>query len=179
MLADADVVSRTKLATTLELDPRVLGGLLSALVKAELLIEVPAKGLAKIAVSKPRKYLFMSPAIRATFQQIAGLVETEETRKGRLLEDLVGLYMYREFVTRQLGYLAYNPGEGHADFTLQTNMGTQIPIEVGMGRKTARQVLTTMKEMRSTYGIVISATHLAVNPTENILFLPLPIFYLM
>jgi len=179
MLADGDTLSRKSLSSALGIDVRVLGELLDALVKTELLIGVPARGSTTIAVTKPRKYLFMSPAIRATFHQIAGVSATDQARKGELLEDLVGLYMYREFVTKRLASFTYNAGEGHADFILQTTAGARIPIEVGLGKKTVRQVVTTMKEVKSTYGIVISSTSLGVSASNNILFLPLSIFYLM
>ncbi|MBL8160113.1 ATP-binding protein [Candidatus Saccharibacteria bacterium] len=183
MLADGDVISRSKLAAALSQygikDPRLVGQLLDALVRTELLIEVPSRGTVTIAVSKPKKYLFMSPAIRATFHQIAGLAATDETRKGRLLEDLVGLYMYREFTTRRLADFTYNAGEGHADFMLQTKAGARIAIEVGLGRKTSKQVANTMRDVKCDYGIVLSATSLRVDKTSNILFLPLSIFYMV
>jgi predicted AAA+ superfamily ATPase len=180
LLADGgDVLSRKNLGSALGLDARVLGSLLDALVKTELLIEVPARGSSTVAVSKPRKYLFMSPAIRATFNQIAGVQSTDETRKGFLLEDLVGLFMYREFVTKRIASFTYNAGEAHADIMLQTAAGNRIPIEVGLGRKNSKQVLNTMKEVSSTYGIVLSATPLTVDKGSNILYLPLSTFYFM
>jgi predicted AAA+ superfamily ATPase len=179
ILADADVISRDKLASRFKIDSRVLGSLLDALVQTELLIEVPARGSQKVALNKPKKYLFMSPAIRASFYQIAGMQATDETRKGRLLEDLVGLYMHREYVTKNLAHFTYNAGNGHSDFTLLTKAGARIPIEVGLGKKDARQVSTTMAEFESTYGIVLSATSLGVDKTRNILYLPTSIFYLM
>lgn len=181
-LADGDVMSREKLAKNLRMftkDERVIGKLLDALVRTELLIEVPARGSVTVATSKPRKYLFMSPAIRAALQQIAGSVATQETRKGRLLEDLIGLYMHREFVTKRSARFTYNAGQGHSDFTLLTADGRCIPIEVGLGEKTAGQVVATMKEVNCSYGVVISATPLSIDKTNNVLFLPLSIFYVM
>lgn len=182
ILAEADVMSRKslrkKLVTFIK-DERLVGKILDALVKTELLIEVPARGSTAKAVSRPKKYLFMSPAIRAAHQQIAGSIATDETRKGRLLEDLVGLYMHREFVTKHVARLTYNEGEGRADFTLLTAGGRCIPIEVGLGEKTGRQILVSMKDVSCTYGIVISRTKLSVDAKSNILFLPLSIFYLM
>ncbi len=179
MLADADVISRKKLGDTLDTDPRSIGSLQRALVQTEMLIEVPAKGSARVAISQPRKYLFMSPAIRNTYYYIAGIEATENTRKGRLLEDLVGLYMYREFVQKRLADLTYNLGSGQSDFTLQTRKGTCMAIEVGLGSKTGRQVKATMQESRCDYGVVISATSFGVDKANNILFLPLSIFYFM
>lgn len=183
LLADSDVRSRDKLAqelnTIVKLDQRVVGALLDALVQTELLIEVPARGSVSVAVTKPKKYLFMSPAIRTAFYQIAGHAATDETRKGRLLEDLVGLYMYREFVTKKLAHFTYNAGKGQSDFMLQNKSGSRIPMEVGLGKKDTRQVLATMKEVKCAYGIVLSSSPLAVDKVNNILYLPLHIFYLM
>lgn len=181
-LADADVISRKSLQKKLNgliKDERLVGKILDALVKTELLIEIPARGSMAKAVSRPKKYLFMSPAIRAAHQQIAGSIATDETRKGRLLEDLVGLYMHREFVTKHAAHFTYNEGEGRADFTLLTAGGKCIPIEVGLGEKTGRQILTSMKDTNCTYGIVVSGTRLSADTRSNILFLPLSIFYLM
>jgi hypothetical protein len=87
--------------------------------------------------------------------------------------------MHREFVTKNLAHFCYNAGIGHSDFTLMTKAGVRIPIEVGLGRKDARQVLTTMADMESTYGVVLSAHSLAVDIKNNILYLPNSIFYLM
>ena len=180
MLAEGgDVISRKSLSSALGIDARIVGNLLDALVKTELLIEVPARGATSVAVSKPRKYLFMSPAIRAAFHQIAGVPATDERRKGFLLEDLVGLYMHREFVTKRLADFTYNAGTGHADFMLQTAAGKRIPIEVGVGQKGATQVEKTMAEVSSNYGIVLSSTQLGVDRVRNILYLPLSIFYFM
>jgi uncharacterized protein len=179
LLADADVVSRANLATALGLDSRVVGSLLEALVKTEMLIEVPARGSVSTAVSRPKKYLFMSPAIRATLHQIAGVAATDATRKGKLLEDLVGLYFYREFVIKRLADFTHNYGEGHADFMLQTASGMRIPVEVGMGNKGSRQVVTTMKDVQCSYGVVISSSELGIDNANNILYIPLSLFYLM
>ncbi|EDK72723.1 N-6 DNA methylase [candidate division TM7 genomosp. GTL1] len=64
-------------------------------------------------------------------------------------------------------------------FTLLTADGRCIPIEVGLGEKTGRQVLISMKDLNCTYSIVISGTKLNADTKSNILFLPLSIFYLM
>ncbi|EDK72266.1 hypothetical protein TM7_0618 [candidate division TM7 genomosp. GTL1] len=87
--------------------------------------------------------------------------------------------MHREFVTKHSAHFTYNEGEGRADFTLLTADGRCIPIEVGLGEKTGRQVLISMKDLNCTYSIVISGTKLNADTKSNILFLPLSIFYLM
>ena len=121
----------------------------------------------------------MSPAIRMSFFRITSNPQTFQTRKGKLLEDLVGAHLYREFVSRGTGTVRYDAMQGGADFVLQIENKRQIAIEVGLGTKDKKQLIQTMKKIPCEYGIAISTNTLAWNNELRILDLPLDYFLMI
>ncbi|MBI5230450.1 MAG: ATP-binding protein [Candidatus Magasanikbacteria bacterium] len=119
ILAENDTTSIYQLERVLGISRLTIQNVLGALEKTELLIRVPAHGSNMTVAKQPAKYLFMSPAIRMSFFRITGNIQTYQTRKGKLLEDLVGAHLYREFVSRGVGTLRYDATQGGADFILQ------------------------------------------------------------
>ena len=115
----------------------------------------------------------MSPAIRSTFLNVAGIESTLLVRQGRLLEDVMGEYFYREFVSQGIGMLSYDSTQNAADFILQILNKNQIAIEIGIGKKTFKQVMSTMKRIKCNYGIVIHNGKLSIDEELNIVKVPL------
>ena len=179
ILAENDTTSIYQLERILGISRLTIQNVLEALEKAELLIRVPAHGSNMTAAKQPAKFLFMSPAIRMSFFRITGNTQTFQTRKGKLLEDLVGAHLYREFVSRGAGTVRYDAMQGGADFILQIENKRQIAIEVGLGAKDKKQLIQTMKKMPCEYGINISANPLAWDSEHHILDLPMDYFLMM
>ncbi|PIQ68793.1 MAG: hypothetical protein COV91_02205, partial [Candidatus Taylorbacteria bacterium CG11_big_fil_rev_8_21_14_0_20_46_11] len=98
LLAESDVVSIQKLATTLEASVNTVSNILEVLEQAELLIRVMPYGLNSKKVRKPSRYQFMSSAMRSAFLSVAGNEQIFASQKGRLMEDIVAMTLYREFV---------------------------------------------------------------------------------
>lgn len=179
ILAENDTTSIYQLERALGISRLTIQNVLEALEKTELLIRVPAHGSNMTVAKQPAKYLFMSPAIRMSFFRITGNIQTYQTRKGKLLEDLVGAHLYREFVSRGAGTVRYDATQGGADFILQIENKRQIAIEVGLGAKDNKQLLQTMKKTPCEYGITISANTLAWNNKLRVLALPMDYFLMM
>lgn len=180
LLADSnDVLSFSTIADTIGLLRPTLNDIFDALEKTELLIRAYPHGSNKGRVTKPSKFVFMSPAIRQALTVIAGKKSTNDTQRGHLLEDIVGLHVYREFVTQHKGSLTYDAAESGADFILELHNLRQIVIEVGMNKKDSKQVQKTMHKIKSAYGVVISQQELNIDSDKNVLFLPLKTFLLM
>lgn len=177
ILADSEDIGINKLANAIDIDYRVTASILDILEKAELLIRVQPHGSGFGKVRKPSKYLFMSPAIRSSLFDIAGIRATQETRRGKLLEDVVAGYFYREFVAPGQGSLSYDSSKGGADFVLQIGNRLQIAVEVSIGEKGIKQLLNTMHKIKCNYGIVFSNDPLAYH--DNILKVPLDYFFLL
>lgn len=179
ILAENDTTSLYQLERVLGISRLTIQNVLEALEKTELLIRIPAHGSNMTVAKQPAKYLFMSPAIRMSFFRITGNVHTFQTRKGKLLEDLVGAHLYREFVSRGIGTVRYDAMQGGADFIIQIENKRQIAIEVGIGEKEKKQLIQTMGKTGCDYGITISSNTLAWDNNLRILDLPLDYFLMI
>lgn len=179
ILAENDTTSIYQLERVLGISRLTIQNVLEALEKTELLIRVPAHGSNMTVAKQPAKYLFMSPAIRMSFFRITGNIQMFQARKGKLLEDIVGAHLYREFISRGAGTLRYDATQGGADFILQIENKRQIAIEVGLGAKDKKQLIQTMKKTSCEYGITISANALAWDNELRIIDLPMDYFLMI
>lgn len=175
ILAESDAISNHKLNELLHVTTITIANILDVLVQAELLIKIPAQGSQAAAAKKPAKYLFMSSVIRAAFYNIAGSTDTTQTREGRLLEDIVGLHLYRKFGADSV---TYDSSLGGADFIVKNGV-SQIAMEIGRGGKTNRQVLSTMKRIKCKYGVTVSSGELAISDNNEVVKVPWDFFALM
>ena len=178
-----DVVALPKLSQTLAISRPQLLQILSALVKAELLVKIPAHGRGPLSASRrPAKYIFTSAAVRAAYCDLAGDSNTELRRRGQLLEDVAGLHYYREFIATGKGTLSYSyhkGGERQCDFVLQIGNQKSIAIEFGLGEKTTEQVAVVMQKINCQYGLVFSQNKLSLNQARDTVMVPLDYFFLL
>lgn len=180
LLAESDVVSIQKLATTLGTSVNTITNILEVLEQAELLIRIMPYGSNSKKVRKPSRYQFMSSAMRSTFLSVAGNEQIFSGQKGRLMEDIVAMTLYREFVANSRGALNYDSSKAGADFILTIAGENIIPIEVGVGDKSGTQVNNTMKKIGSAkYGIVVCKNSLTLLDDTNIVKVPLDYFLLI
>lgn len=180
LLAESDMVSLQKLSTTLETSVNTVSNILEVLEQAELLIRVMPYGSNTKKVRKPSKYHFMSSAMRSAFLSVAGNEQIFAGQRGRLMEDIVAMTLYREFVASSRGSLNYDSVKSGADFILTIAEKNIIPVEVGMGEKTGTQVRNTMKKIGSAkYGVVICRNALALLEDANVVKVPLDFFLLI
>ena len=152
-----------------------LSDLFNSFEKAELLIRVYPYGSVYKTVRKPSKYHFMSSAIRHTLLRVA---ETGafEINKGRYLEDVVVLTLYREFSRKFASPIFYDSAKGGADFILKLS-DKKIAIEIGYGNKGVKQAQATLEKIRGDYGLVISDSDLSLE--GEIVKVPLKYFLLI
>ena len=180
LLAESDVVSIQKLATTLETSVNTISNILEVLEQAELLIRVMPYGSNSKKVRKPSRYQFMSSAMRSAFLSVAGNEQIFASQKGRLMEDIVAMTLYSEFVANSRGALNYDSAKAGADFILTIGGKNIIPIEVGVGEKLGTQVRSTMKKVGlAKYGIVICRNSLTLLEDANVVKVPLDYFLLI
>ena len=126
---------------------------------------------------KPSKFLFSSPAFRAMYYKMIGNIISPENAKGKLLEDLVAMYLHRILDKNPGKSLTYDAAQGGADFIL--GMGNQrIIIEVGAGKKDYRQVIQTAKKIDPAYSLIISDDSLSYSKEFNAIKVPLRLFLL-
>src|SRR3989344_4821951 len=180
LLAESDMVSVQKLAKTLGTSINTVSSILEVLEQAELLIRIMPFGSNAKKVRKPSRYHFMSSAMRSAFLSVAGNEQIFAGQKGHLMEDIVAMTLYREFVANSRGALNYDSAKAGADFILTIGGKNIIPIEVGIGEKLGTQVRKTMKKVRSVkYGVVICNNSLALLEDANVVKVPLDYFLLV
>ncbi|KKP68471.1 MAG: hypothetical protein UR66_C0005G0018 [Candidatus Moranbacteria bacterium GW2011_GWE1_35_17] len=178
-IAENDTTSLVTLANKFDMNRLTIANIFDVLEKAELMVKIPPHGSNMTIANKPNKYLFMSPAIRMSFFYFTGNEGTYLTRQGKLLEDSVGAHLYREFILRGDGVIRYDSAQGGADFILQIGNNKKIIVEVGMGAKDKKQVVSTMRKIKSDYGIVFSSGTLNIDRENNIVNIPLDYYFLM
>ena len=181
LLADADTISVNDVANTLNTSNATIASILDGLCKAELLVRVIPYGSNFTAARKNNKYLFTSSVIRASLNYLNGSPFGDEEKEGRVLEDIVGLYLYKRNGVLNLGNIFYDSAEGGADFIVKAGMGNEsVVIETGRGRKTARQVDTTYDRVPSSkYGITICNTdNIQLASNGQSVFIPWRVFAL-
>lgn len=73
----------------------------------------------------------------------------------------------------------FDSRKGGVDFILQTYLGDIIPIEVGYGKKSKKQIKSAVNQYNSNYGIIISNTTKNIKKEDNIIYIPLETFSLI
>ncbi|MBU0722511.1 AAA family ATPase [Patescibacteria group bacterium] len=178
-IAENDVTSLSTLADKFNINRLTIANIFDVLEKAELLVKIPPHGSNMTIANKPNKYLFMSPAIRMSFFYFTGNENTYLTRQGKLLEDSIGAHLYREFILRSDGIIRYDSAQAGADFILQIGNTKKIVVEVGLGSKDKKQVINTMRKIKSDYGIIFSNSERKFDKETNIVSIPLDYYFLM
>jgi predicted AAA+ superfamily ATPase len=179
-IAGADIVSVPKLSAIIDLDPKTVIQALDSFEKTEVLLRVYPYGAHYSQVKKPSKYLFTSSAYRAMYYNLVGSVEHYDQYKGKLLEDVCGMSLFRLFANTIGVSITYDSAEGGADFIFSTSpQKGKIVLEVGSGRKGFEQVVSTLKKVEGKYGVVISQTELFLQREENCISVPLAYFLLI
>lgn len=180
-VADMDILNFTTLAEKFGISRPKIAEIFSALEQAEVLHRIyPHGSHFKQVTQKPSKYLFSSPAFRAMYYKTIGNIISEQNARGKLLEDLVGMYLYRLCDKKPFFSLTYDSAKGGADFILNAGEN-KIVIEVGVNKKEYKQVTQTIEKVKAVYGLIISegAENLEYNQEANALKIPLKYFLLM
>ena len=179
-IADMDVLNFSTLAEKFGISRPKVAEIFSALEQAEVLHRIyPVGSHFKQVTQKPSKYLFSSPAFRAMYYKTIGNTITEQNARGKLLEDLVGMYLYRLFDKKPTFSLSYDSAKGGDDFIVGIGE-KRIVIEVGINKTEYKQVSKTAKKINSAYNIIVSekAGELEYNQEENAVKIPLKYFLL-
>jgi len=180
-VADMDVLNFTTLSKKFGISRPKIIEIFSMLERAEVLQRIyPYGSHFKQVTQKPSKYLFSSPAFRAMYYKLISNIISKENARGKLLEDLVGMYLYRFCDKNSVLSLTYDSAKGGADFIFSNGIN-KIVIEVGSNKKEYRQVIQTANKAKALYGIVISeqSKKIEYNQKENALKIPLHYFILI
>jgi predicted AAA+ superfamily ATPase len=185
LLASSVEISINSMCATLQLNQRTATAVLSALEKTEIITAIPPKGAHNGNIKKSAKYLFTSPAMRAALCNFGGIITPDNNAvlKGKLLEDIVGMYLKRLFLDAPLtrAIVEYDTAKGGADFIISPDgqKSTSIAIEVGANKTTSRQAIQTLQDVGGRYGMVVTGGELDVDEANNVLRVPFEFFFLI
>jgi predicted AAA+ superfamily ATPase len=179
ILAGSDTQSLQSLASELkDIDVKTLSGILKTLEDAELLIRIyPFSSSSPKRVRLPSKYLFLASSMRAALLHIIDSRSIDIQHKGKLLEDAVGMYVYRHFKDSIGWTLGYDTDKGGADFVVD-GKDRRLVIEAGFNKRTHQQVVRTLENVQGTYGIVVTNS-CTLGIQDNVLFVPFEYFFLL
>ncbi|MFH1456694.1 MAG: AAA family ATPase [Patescibacteria group bacterium] len=180
-VAYMDTLNFSTLAQKFGISRSKIAEIFSILEKTEILHRIyPHGSHFKQVTQKPSKYLFSSPAFRAMYYKTIGNVIAEQNTRGKLLEDLMGMYLYRQANQKPIFSLTYDSAKGGADFIIKAGE-KKIVIEVGANKKEYRQVVQTSEKVKAIYGLIVSeqASALEYNKPAKALKIPLNYFLLL
>jgi len=171
-------ISENKLATSLQVSSSSIHKFLNILEKTHLIFNIKPYAGANKTIKKPWKYYFLSPSIKSCVNFTLGKYAPEDRKfLGSLAENLVASYFFRiKKTTNKPNGIFYPPEQGHADFLLTGFDGKTIPVEVGIGKKSKKQVNTSMNKYNSEYGVIVSNTTELIRKEDDVIYIPLTTF---
>ena len=174
-------ISSNKLANILDISRNSVNNILEAFEKTQLLFPIKAYGLITKRERQSREYYFLSTQIKSCICQESGQVIGDfNDYMGNLSENHVASLLFK--LKQETGYnfeIFYDSKKGGVDFLLKTLLNNIIPIEVGYGKKTKKQITKAINRYDSEYGIIISNTKNKITKEDNIIHIPLITFSLL
>jgi len=111
------------------------------------------------------------------YYNMVGNIISRENSQGKLLEDLVGMYLSRFLYKKINASLTYDSSQGGADFIV--GFGNQkIIVEVGAGKKGYGQISKTAQKVSAKYSLVVCNSDLEYSKEYSAVRLPLKYFLL-
>ena len=174
-------LSNTKLAKSIGISSSRVNSILKVLEQTHLIFHVNPYGEAGKTVRKAWKYYFLAPSIGASINYKLGRYsEHDNNYLGVLAENLVASTFFKmNFLYKKPYGIFYIPEKNHADFLLSKIDGSKVPVEVGYGKKSAKQVNKSMNRYDSEYGVIISRKFPFIRNEDDIIFMPLTTFSLI
>lgn len=167
--------SQEKIATYLGTSKGNISNILNILEKTQLIFHCePYTASAKRSI-KSWQYFFATSSIKHILtSSIGNLNSNKKAYIGVLLENLVASTLfYLSNTDGNYFRLYYDPeSRGNVDFIIQREFQKPIPIEVGIGKKTKKQISSAIEHYKADYGIIISNTTNNIEKKGNIIYLP-------
>jgi len=179
LVASSDTRSLAAFAKDLrDIDEKTLIAVFRVLEEAELLLRVyPFSLSAPKRVRKPSKYLFFASSIRAALIHLTDSRAIDTQHKGKLLEDSVGMYLYRNFSGVTGASLGYDDAQGGADFIVDAG-GKRIVVETGWSKRDGSQAVKTMQDVKASYGLLVTKSSV-LEEKDNVIKVPFEYFFLL
>ena len=145
--------SREKISQQLGIPVKKVDQILNSLEQAHIIFSATPYGLKNRR--KPWKYYFMSPTLAcALFSAIRKVDEFDGEKHGKMIENLFAFYLLRDVCDSFGTRLCYDANKESADFIVDMVLNP-IPIEVGIGVKSSKQVKNSVKQHGTKHGVLV------------------------
>lgn len=175
-------ISQNTLANLIKSSSSTVNTILELLEKTHLIFHYEPYSGPNGRVKKSWQYYFATPSLRHAINKNWGFSPmNQDEYEGILLENLVasGLFNLKNNENHFDFNVFFDPLKGGVDFLIKKEFEKPIPIEVGHGNKTKRQIINAINRYDSNHGIIISNTTLNIEKKDNIIYLPYKTFSLM
>ena len=174
-------VNYSSLANLLDIDSKSVKNILENLEKTGLIYHVDAYGSPSNREKTSVEYYFLATQIKAAYFLNNGDVSNNYREYlGLLLENLVATSLFKLQMSRKDGFsMYYDSRSGGVDFIIKSFNNKPVPIEVGIGKKSKKQITKAIRKYNAEYGIVISNKTDHIIKEENVIFIPVETFSLI
>lgn len=164
--------SENKLSNYLDESSALIKKILLTLEKTQLIFNLkPVGGTSKKI--KGWKYYFASPTLKVAINYDSGNYKVDSKEYlGILNENLFASCLNRISKNHAMS-LSYDDKKGGVDFILSNSKNEKIPIEVGLGKKSKKQIKKAISTYNADYGLVISSKTDRIIKEDDVIFVPL------
>lgn len=170
--------NNTSLANMLDIDSKTVKKLIETLEATGLIYHIESYGSSANRERKSYEYYFLATQIKAAYFLSNGDVSSNYREYlGILLENLMATSLYKLQISKKDGFgLYYDSRDGGVDFIVKSFNNKPVPIEVGIGKKSKKQITKAIKRYNADYGVVISNKTDHIVMDENVIFIPVETF---
>ena len=175
-------ISQNTLANLIKSSPSTVNTILELLEKTHLIFHYEPYSGPNARVKKSWQYYFATPSLRHAINKNWGFSPMNQNEyEGILLENLIAsiLFNLKHHENHFDFDVFFDSKKGGVDFLVKKGFENPIPIEVGHGDKSKRQVINAINRYDSDYGIIISNTTSNIEKKDNIIYVPYKTFSLM
>lgn len=171
-------ISHNTIANTLNKSINNITNLISALEKTHLIFHIEPYGSSKKRTTKSWKYYFLSTQIRSCiYLNIGQATRNPNDFRGLISENLIASTLFK--MSKGKYNIFYDSNKNGVDFILNNALGEIVPIEVGSGKKSLKQLKIAINKQNAPYGILISNRTEKITKEDNIINIPLTTFSMM
>ena len=175
-------VSQNTLSNLIKASSSTVNNILELLEKTHLIFHYEPYAGPKARIKSSWQYYFATASIRHAINNNWGFSPmNQDEYEGILLENLIasGLFNLKNNEDHFDFDIFFDSSKGGVDFLIRRGFENPIPIEVGRGKKTKRQIINAINRYDAHHGIIISSTTLNIEKEDNIIYLPYKTFSLM
>ncbi|MDO5825404.1 MAG: AAA family ATPase [Methanosphaera sp.] len=171
-------ISQNKVAASLNNSTSTMNNIFRILEQTRIIFHYQAYGGSQTQSKKSWKYYIATPSLKNGINKKFGhTIANERDYDGILLENLVASLLFNlknklSYTPDKIFNVFYDKTDGGVVFIIQREFHKPIPIEVGLGKKSDKQVKKFMNKHDSPYGVIISNKTDKIEKKEDIIYIP-------